>query len=132
MLLTESDIAHVAHEAHRTLAALMGSPDPLPDWVHTGEEARAEAVANVKARVLNHTDTAPQAHDRWLERRVDKGWRIGPKNRAAKTHPNLVPFVMLPESAKAQGYLFHAVVRELSPYLPQRLTAEQKTEESLA
>ena len=44
---------------------------------------------------------AENAHDVWARRRLSEGWTWGPKrDDAAKKHPDLVPYVDLPDSEK--------------------------------
>jgi hypothetical protein len=44
---------------------------------------------------------AENNHDHWARKRLDEGWRYGPKrNDAEKTHPDLVPYGELSESEK--------------------------------
>jgi ryanodine receptor 2 len=44
---------------------------------------------------------AENNHDTWAQKRIDEGWRYGPRrNDDAKEHPDLVPYDQLPESEK--------------------------------
>lgn len=44
---------------------------------------------------------AENAHDIWARARMDEGWTYGPeRDDAARRHPDLVPYSMLPESEK--------------------------------
>ena len=44
---------------------------------------------------------AENNHDHWARKRLDEGWRYGPKrDDAEKTHPGLVPYGDLSESEK--------------------------------
>ncbi len=44
---------------------------------------------------------ARSAHDTWARRRLEEGWRCGPRrNDAAKEHPCLVPYEELPDAEK--------------------------------
>jgi hypothetical protein len=44
---------------------------------------------------------AENNHDHWALKRLEEGWRYGPKrNDSAKEHPDLVPYAELPESEK--------------------------------
>jgi len=44
---------------------------------------------------------AENSHDHWAQKRLDEGWRYGPKrNDAEKEHPDLVPYSELSESEK--------------------------------
>lgn len=45
---------------------------------------------------------AENNHDHWALKRIDEGWRYGPRrNDSRKEHPDLVPYAELPESEKA-------------------------------
>ena len=40
-------------------------------------------------------------HDHWANQRIEAGWTYGPqRDDARKTHPDLVPYGVLPESEK--------------------------------
>jgi len=44
---------------------------------------------------------AQNNHDHWARKRIDEGWRYGPRrNDNDKEHPDLVPYVELPEPEK--------------------------------
>lgn len=44
---------------------------------------------------------AENNHDHWARKRMEEGWRYGPKrNDGKKEHPDLVPYDQLPESEK--------------------------------
>jgi hypothetical protein len=44
---------------------------------------------------------AENNHDLWARRRIEDGWRHGPRrDDARKEHPDLIPFGELPESEK--------------------------------
>ncbi len=44
---------------------------------------------------------AENNHNHWAQKRIDEGWRYGPKrNDQEKEHPDLVPYQQLPEAEK--------------------------------
>lgn len=44
---------------------------------------------------------AKNTHENWARRRLEEGWRFGPRrDDAKKLHPLLVPYEQLPESEK--------------------------------
>lgn len=44
---------------------------------------------------------AKNVHDNWARQRLKDGWRHGPRrDDAQKEHPDLVPYIELPESEK--------------------------------
>ena len=49
-------------------------------------------------------------HRRWAEERLNRGWRPGPRDDAAKRTPYLVPYADLPEAIKEYD---RAPVREI-------------------
>ena len=51
------------------------------------------------------TKFAERFHERWLNERLDKGWRVGPKRSdSKKTHPLAKPWSQLPEEHKIVDY----------------------------
>ena len=45
---------------------------------------------------------AQNIHDHWAQQRIEAGWTYGRRrDDARKTHPDLVPYEVLPESEKA-------------------------------
>jgi RyR domain len=45
---------------------------------------------------------AENNHDHWARKRIDEGWRYGPKrNDSKKEHPDLVPYAELTDSEKS-------------------------------
>jgi hypothetical protein len=45
---------------------------------------------------------AENTHDHWARKRIDEGWRYGPKrNDSKKEHPDLVPYAVLSDSEKS-------------------------------
>jgi hypothetical protein len=51
---------------------------------------------------LQHPDRTPeQSHELWMADRIANGWKFGPvKDKVKKTHPDLVPYDLLPEVEK--------------------------------
>ena len=49
---------------------------------------------------------AENAHDNWAHQRIEDGWTYGPlRDDARKTHPDLVPYGVLPDGEKAYDRL---------------------------
>jgi len=43
---------------------------------------------------------AVEIHLAWMQAKLAQGWRSGPLDREAMTHPDLVPYDQLPESSR--------------------------------
>lgn len=110
-----TQIARVVHEANRALQVEQADPSiPVsPSWDDLDEETRRSAVEGVQG-VLNG-NTPEQSHASWVKFKEDHGWTLGDvKDEDAKTHPLLVPYDMLPASAKVKDDLFCAIVNALA------------------
>lgn len=130
MALTVTDIAAIA-DAAWARHVTMTTGRPMVTWEYADDMRRNNCIASVVDRLLNNS-TAAEAHDRWVERMTGDGWVIGPRNDRHKRHPNLMPFDLLPEAAKAQGYLFHSIVEALRASAGQVMTEEHILEECTA
>src|ERR1700730_2104509 len=84
------DIASVIHDANRRLQIVQGDPRPSPLWDEAPDYQVREAVESVVQALADARRTAEQNHQGWLERLVADGWTLGPKDEAAKTHPDLL------------------------------------------
>ena len=109
------DIASVIHDANRRLQIVQGDPRPSPLWDEAPEYQVRESTALVELALADPERTPEQNHQGWLDRLLADGWRRGPKDEAAKTHPLLVPFDELPLEAQQKDRLFIAIVRALAP-----------------
>ena len=47
---------------------------------------------------------ARNVHDVWARGRIDEGWTFGPRDDQKKTHPCLIPYEELSESAAKIGF----------------------------
>lgn len=67
----------------------------IPRPIDTTEVQLSRGLQGLTERLAAHI------HDVWAARRIDEGWRYGPRrDDERKTHPGLVPYSELPESEK--------------------------------
>lgn len=106
-------VARVMLEANRALCSAHGDASHL-SWNDTDAEAREHFVRGIEAVLRNPEMTAKEGHDFWVADHVARGWTWGEaKDRAAKTHPCMVPFEELSPLEQAKDRLFIAIVRAL-------------------
>ena len=111
-MMTDEQIAEVAHEANRAIQRIQGDPSVSPHWEDAPEWQRASAIEGVAKARAGATPT--QLHQSWCDFKTADGWTYGEvKDADAKTHPCLVPYGELPDSQKAKDYLFSSVVGAL-------------------
>ena len=124
------DIARSAHEAYLATGEARGETratnpslvpwDELPQRLRDDNRAQAEDIgpklASIGAAVVPATGhDAPFAftddeverlaiaeHERWLARRLARGWRPGERDDDAKRHPGVVPWEVLPDDLRAK------------------------------
>ncbi|MEJ2885218.1 RyR domain-containing protein [Actinomycetospora aeridis] len=122
------DIARAAHEAYVRQARARGETEhshpstlpwpKLPDDLKTanirqahsvGEKLRGAGLAVVPSDGTESTFAfegaeldrlAKEEHERWRAERTEAGWTYGPRDDAAKTHPDLVPWPKLPPGSR--------------------------------
>lgn len=104
-------IGRVCHEANRAYCAILGD-QALPAWDDLEPSYRNSTRAGVLKAIEGNT---PQdSHASWMAERTAQGWVYGPTlDRAAKIHPNLVPYDQLPEAQKRKDDLFLGIVNAL-------------------
>jgi hypothetical protein len=92
--LKESNRQQVDHISAYLLTAGYGIK-PLSDWDAAAFQFMSEEV-ELMARL---------EHNRWMEERINLGWRYGPgqKNPKDKTNPSLVEWESLPSSVKGEN-----------------------------
>ncbi|MFN8186252.1 MAG: RyR domain-containing protein [Gaiellales bacterium] len=77
----------------------------------------ALAVPSLPAAAISPSELerlAELEHERWLEERYAAGWRVGPRDTDAGTHPSLVPWAELSEAEREKD---REVVRSIQPLL---------------
>lgn len=105
-------IARVCHEANRAYCLMTNDPG-LPNWEGLEESYRESTRTGVRAAMEGKTHK--QMHDSWMQERRGQGWQYGPVlDRAAKIHPNLIPYADLPEAQKRKDALFSNIVRAIT------------------
>jgi hypothetical protein len=66
-----------------------------PRPIDTSNVALGDAIEHLIERLSQNI------HDNWAQRRIREGWRHGPaRDDVLKTHPDLVPYSILPEAEK--------------------------------
>ena len=108
---TVDTIGRVCHEANRAYCVVIGDPG-LPAWDDLAESYRESTRVGVRHALSGNTPE--QSHEGWMTERLGAGWIYGPTlDRAAKIHPNLVPYAQLPDAQKRKDHLFLAIVAVL-------------------
>lgn len=112
-MFSDHEIAAMAHELHRAYSQVIGDQWVEPSW-HGQPRWYQEAVADGVAAARRGL-TRRQLHENWCTYYLALGWRYGPdKDRAEKTHPNLVSWDALPPEQRLKDVIFARVVRLLS------------------
>lgn len=109
--LTEQDIARVAYESLRAYQQAAGDPVP-PPWEQAEPWRRESAAAGVAC--ARGGASPAQQHEAWVRWRAAAGWTPGPRDDAARTHPNMVDWGALPPEEWRKDVLFVAVVNALA------------------
>ena len=66
-----------------------------PETIDTSHVTLASVLEDLVERLARNN------HDHWARKRIDEGWRYGPRrNDSKKEHPDLVPYDQLSESEK--------------------------------
>lgn len=113
IMMTNEEIARVAHEANRAYCETLedGSQvawDAAPQW------QRESAIKGVAFHRFNRAATPAESHANWLAQKKDEGWTYGPvKDPARKTHPCFKPYAELPPAQRRKDALFLGIVRAL-------------------
>lgn len=104
-------IAQVCHEANRAWANAFQTKDAQPCWSDAAPEIRQSSIDGVKY-VLQHPHvTAMDLHDQWMSYKQAQGWKSGPKDLKAKTHPCLVPYEQLTVKERLKDHVFLGIVK---------------------
>lgn len=116
---SDEQVAEACHAAIRGLQEVhrqMGGETPSPggrfaDLVADLRDAAIEGVRRARMGAI----PSPRAHHNWwVETLKGLGWRRGPRNPQARTHPNLVDWSQLPAEQQDKDKLFLAVVTVLT------------------
>lgn len=110
--MTAEQIARVCHEANSAYCAVMGDPC-LPPWSLLEESYRQSAIRGVEFTLAN-ASTPRLQHEAWMRERLSQGWSFGlVLDRAAKIHPNLIDYDLLPQAQQVKDRLFMSIVYAL-------------------
>jgi hypothetical protein len=104
-------VAQVCHAALRELRLRTGEL-PAPPWEDMDETDRDYVVSSVAEARRGITPAAH--HDNWVAARTADGWAPGPKNPAARTHPDLMPFAQLPQDRRVAARMFLLIVTAMT------------------
>lgn len=105
-------IAKVCYEAYRAYCVGIGDYNHK-SWEET-EELHREAARQSANACLQQDLTPEEQHNLWMRHKQTSGWKYGERlDVAAKTHPCIVPYSMLPEKQKIKDLLFGAVVNAM-------------------
>lgn len=111
--LSVRDIARVCHNVNRAYSKTLGETSLKP-WDEEYEAQHKSLMTGVRNRIDNPGMTAEDAHTRWLEFKKSEGWVQGDvRDVAKKTHPNMVPYHLLPDAQQVKDVLFATIVDEL-------------------
>lgn len=116
------DDDQVAEVCHRALQGLQEVHDDTAagyhsaDWPYMHPDLREAAVNGVMAARRGETPSAQQHHKAWCGFLMaePRNWRPGPRDLAAKTHPNLVDWSELSENERDKTRLFLSTVVSLT------------------
>lgn len=68
-------------------------------------------LAGVEFHIENPDATPEDSHNKWMEYKLQNGWKWGPnKSAELKTHPLLKPFAELGSTQQAKDMMFRAIV----------------------
>jgi hypothetical protein len=114
MMLTDYQIARVAHEVNRAYCQAIGDFSQ-PAWEDAPKWQRDSAMTGVKMHTENPNAGPEASHESWLAEKQAAGWTYGEvKDPELKEHPCMVPFAHLPNEQQAKDYIFRAVVHALA------------------
>lgn len=110
---SDEEVAEIVHAAQCALQNVQGDPVPSPPWVAVSAHIRESCIQGVR-RVRSGV-TEEQHHEEWRRFKETAGWRYGAeKNPLLKTHPDMVPYMELPEYKKDKARLFLMIVAALT------------------
>lgn len=109
---TDSEVAHVCHEAIRALQHVLGDPLPSQSWPDAPQADRDGTTAAVAAARLGATPE--HLHDSWCTSKQADGWVHGAaKDPVKREHPCLIPYEDLPSEQRDKDSLITAIVAVL-------------------
>lgn len=112
---SDEALARFLHETGAALQRLQerdGGPSPSGPWECEPEAYRTICVEAVRAARFG---TTRQDHQRrWITAMHELGWRKGPKDRAAKTHPDLIEYDDMTQLQRDKVRVFLTLVTTLT------------------
>lgn len=117
---SDEQVAEVCHFAITGLqevhAREPGGETPTPSglWAELDRDLRTVAVSGVRQARNGAIPSPREHHNWWVHTLRSMGWRRGPKNPQAKTHPNLTDWSKLTAEQQDKDRLFLAVVTTLT------------------
>lgn len=112
---SDEALARFLHETGAALQRLQepeGGPQPSGPWESEPEEYRTICIEAVRAA---RSGTTRQAHQRrWIAAMHELGFRKGPKDRAAKTHPDLIEYDEMNQFQRDKIRVFLTLVTTLT------------------
>ena len=110
--MNKEKIAKIIYEATR-LEAEWSKRSIVPEkWENRDERFRKQFIDIIDKYLSRETLPTPrEAHNSWVQSYLDMGWRYG-KERSVekKTHPDLIPFELLPKDERDKDAIFLVVV----------------------
>ena len=104
------EIARTAHEANRAYCEQIGDTTQKR-WNDAADWQRQSAIDGVKAVLDGRVKKPADAHESWLEAKLDEGWAYGKvKDPDKKLHPCILPHDELPAEQQVKGVIFFSVV----------------------
>lgn len=104
-MLADEAISAIAYEAQRAYNDVIRNPWVDPPWTAIEQWYRRAYVHGVQGVLAGLTPR--QLHERWHAYYTRLGWHYGTvRDPAAKTHPNLVDWDLLPPAQQAKDVLF--------------------------
>ena len=75
------------------------------------QEQRNRRIEAMKKCAAESTSDA-ERHESWMKMHADSGWVYGEEfNPTLKTHPNLLPWHLLPDSTRSKAKIFDIVAK---------------------
>jgi hypothetical protein len=112
-MLSNLEIARVAHEVNRAYCASLGDMTQLP-WDQAPQWQKDSALQGVEFHLANPNSKPSDSHESWLKQKTADGWKYGEKkDPEKKEHPCFVPYDKLPKEQQAKDFLFLGVVRAM-------------------
>ncbi len=108
------EIAVLCHEVNRAICEAAGDHSQVP-WDQAARWQQDSAIKGVEFAIANPDAPASAQHDAWMADKTADGWVYGPtKDAAAKTHPCMVPYDVLPFEQRVKDHAFKAIVAALA------------------